>query len=37
VAKGARSDIEDFSGRTQKNIAENIKDENLKNRLLEIL
>lgn len=37
VAKGARSDIEDFSGRTQKNIAENIKDENLKKRLLEIL
>lgn len=37
VLKGARSDIEDFSGRTQKNIAENLRDENLKKRLLEIL
>lgn len=37
VSRGARSDIEDFSGRTQKMIAENLQDKNLKNRLLEIL
>lgn len=37
VSRGARSDIEDFSGRTQKMIAENLQDENLKKRLLEIL
>ena len=34
---GARSDIEDFSGRTQKNIAENARDEKVRARLLEIL
>jgi ankyrin repeat protein len=37
VENGARSDIEDFSGRTQKNIAENAKNELYKKRLLEVL
>jgi ankyrin repeat protein len=37
VESGARSDIEDFSGRTQRNIAENAKNEIFRKRLLEIL
>lgn len=34
---GGRSDIEDFSGRTQRKIAENCKNEKYKKRLLEVL
>lgn len=34
---GGRSDIEDFAGRTQKNIAEQCKKENVRKRLLELL
>jgi ankyrin repeat protein len=37
MAKGAKSNIEDFSGITQKNIAENAKDIIIRERLLEIL
>lgn len=34
---GGRSDIEDFAGRTQKDIAENCKREEIRRRLLEVL
>ncbi len=37
VASGARSDIEDFAGRTQRNLAEQATDPGLRQRLLEIL
>lgn len=37
VASGARSDIEDFSGRTQRNLAERAADPDLRKRLLDIL
>jgi ankyrin repeat protein len=37
VENGARSDIEDFSGRTQRNIAENANNKETGKRLLEIL
>jgi ankyrin repeat protein len=37
VDSGARSDMEDFSGRTQRDIAMNAKNETYRNRLLEIL
>ncbi len=37
MANGARSDIEDFSGVTQQNIAENAKDPEVRRRLLEVL
>jgi hypothetical protein len=37
VEHGARSDIEDFSGRTQRNLAEQARDPALGRRLLEIL
>ena len=37
VSSGARSDIEDFSGRTQRNLAERAADPELRRRLLDIL
>ncbi|MEW6606863.1 MAG: ankyrin repeat domain-containing protein [bacterium] len=37
VSKGGRSDIEDFAGVTQRNIAENAKDPEVRRRLLEVL
>jgi hypothetical protein len=37
VASGARSDIEDFSGRTQRDLTEQAADPNLRKRLLDIL
>jgi hypothetical protein len=37
VNNGGRSDIEDFSGVTQRNIAENAKDPDVRKRLLDVL